>query len=563
MLLDVLTLLRQTFLKHPDSIEQLSNNQIKLGDLQLPKDAKTNYLVWRTAQDDEEKSYYTLDSIVYLLKNSNQPHTIYVRHAMENGIPVIRRPDRKDLLSFLNGEIDSSASIDKDIKFDVNINEQDNQDSGNKSLKISDKGAKLIKNGGVNSTDSDIDASSSIKDSSDSIKSSKIGSEESKNTVLSIDKIASLKAKFQKQKQIQKKNEIAPHDEDELKDIKLADSTTVSMFIDSIVTKMKRTRKSVTRATNSKDFNRSLASVISVYKQNETSGVSNESHSKVSKDYSEFGKNLLEFKAQTGYNRYDQEKFSENQELLQLGIVPGVSKSMKVSSLANTESRSINERKVKRMSPDRSLNVSFGDEIKENRIREIVPIIVVPPKSLSPMIGLHNIKSFLENFTFTSANDSNPDQSSSNNNNSESTNSLNNVNQFHNNQKIINISRPSLLPPNEYYKRLRIVEKPLTDIDKNDWKYVVCVFVHGPSWQFKGWPFPGGQSEIFSKVKALHACFSDSIVNENITKWNIETLNLSRLSRHNDFAIIQKLWTDIDSHVNKIIGKWMFFYIPN
>ena len=40
---------------------------------------------------------------------------LYVRHAMSNNIPVVRRPDRKDLLAYLNGEIESTPNIDKSV----------------------------------------------------------------------------------------------------------------------------------------------------------------------------------------------------------------------------------------------------------------------------------------------------------------------------------------------------------------------------------------------------------------------------------------------------------------
>ena len=46
-----------------------------------------------------------MESIYFLIKNVKLSHPIYVRHAAAAEIPVVRRPDRKDLLSYLNGEI--------------------------------------------------------------------------------------------------------------------------------------------------------------------------------------------------------------------------------------------------------------------------------------------------------------------------------------------------------------------------------------------------------------------------------------------------------------------------
>lgn len=36
-------------------------------------------------------------------------------------VPVVRRPDRKDLLGYLNGEINSSASIDKSVPLEISL----------------------------------------------------------------------------------------------------------------------------------------------------------------------------------------------------------------------------------------------------------------------------------------------------------------------------------------------------------------------------------------------------------------------------------------------------------
>ena len=44
----------------------------------------------------------------------------------------------------------------------------------------------------------------------------------------------------------------------------------------------------------------------------------------------------------------------------------------------------------------------------------------------------------------------------------------------------------------------RVIDNPqkLSDVD---WERVVAVFVMGPAWQFKGWPWGGNPVEIFSK----------------------------------------------------------------
>lgn len=45
---------------------------------------------------------------------------------------------------------------------------------------------------------------------------------------------------------------------------------------------------------------------------------------------------------------------------------------------------------------------------------------------------------------------------------------------------------------------IRILDNPLK-LSIEDWDRVVAVFVQGPAWQFKGWPFGGNPVDIFEK----------------------------------------------------------------
>lgn len=46
-------------------------------------------------------------------------HPVYVRQAAVENIPVVRRPDRKELLAYLNGETASCAAIDKSAPLEI------------------------------------------------------------------------------------------------------------------------------------------------------------------------------------------------------------------------------------------------------------------------------------------------------------------------------------------------------------------------------------------------------------------------------------------------------------
>lgn len=47
----------------------------------------------------------------------------------------------------------------------------------------------------------------------------------------------------------------------------------------------------------------------------------------------------------------------------------------------------------------------------------------------------------------------------------------------------------------------RVIDNP-TKLTPQEWSRVVAVFVMGPAWQFKGWPWSGNPVEIFSQSKS-------------------------------------------------------------
>ena len=58
---------------------------------------------------------------MFLLKNVGLQHPVCVRKAAAQNIPVVRRPDRKDLLAYLNGENATSTAIDKAAPIEIPI----------------------------------------------------------------------------------------------------------------------------------------------------------------------------------------------------------------------------------------------------------------------------------------------------------------------------------------------------------------------------------------------------------------------------------------------------------
>ena len=114
---DPLSLLRTYNTQRKTIIER--DGQVIFGEFSWPKTVKSNYIQWGTGKDGTPKDYYTLECLLYLLKNITLQHPVYVRQAASEDIPIVRRPDRKDLLAYLKGELASSASIDRSAPLEM------------------------------------------------------------------------------------------------------------------------------------------------------------------------------------------------------------------------------------------------------------------------------------------------------------------------------------------------------------------------------------------------------------------------------------------------------------
>lgn len=96
----------------------------------------------------------------------------------------------------------------------------------------------------------------------------------------------------------------------------------------------------------------------------------------------------------------------------------------------------------------------------------------------------------------------------------------------------------------------KIIDNPVK-LDDYDWNRVVAVFVQGPAWQFKGWPWGGSPVEIFSRIKAFHLKWDEQKLDDNVAKWNVHILELSRSKRHLDKANLLKFWSSLDAFMTK------------
>ncbi|XP_063864650.1 parafibromin-like [Scylla paramamosain] len=114
---DPLSLLREYNVNNKEIITDGDN--VIFGDFSWPKTVMTNYLVYGSGKNGRPDFYYTLECLLYLLKNVNLSHPAYMRKAAAEHMPAVRRPDRKELLAYLNGETSTAAAIDKYGSFEA------------------------------------------------------------------------------------------------------------------------------------------------------------------------------------------------------------------------------------------------------------------------------------------------------------------------------------------------------------------------------------------------------------------------------------------------------------
>lgn len=119
---DSLSLLRKFTIE--DKHVEAKDGQIIFDDLSWDKDSLTNWSIsyGKHLEKVMKKEYYSLGSLVYLLRYEHLKHPDYVNQAAEDKIMAVRRPDRGPLLKYLHGKetqhpknIDETVHLDKPI----------------------------------------------------------------------------------------------------------------------------------------------------------------------------------------------------------------------------------------------------------------------------------------------------------------------------------------------------------------------------------------------------------------------------------------------------------------
>jgi len=601
---DPLSQLRQFHINRREIKEH--NDYIIFGDHGWPKSVHTNYQIYSSADDSNKKDYYTLECLLYFLKNKQLAHHLYVRQAGREEIPVVHRPDRKSLLAFLEGEVQTAPAIDKNapipsVRLPVSeiykrsSNQNSSQYSGTEHGSggagsqygqnelhrgISDDFSSPTLRGQKRPHDPEMEKKyreefaarlyeQPVKKSVTIIPSDSAnrGGESAEGSAaiskFGAEKLAALRAKHMAVKRT------TIIDADELgkptsgaADLAGKEDLLISMDAEKfklIKSKEKvwRTRSTILQS-QTKDFAKSILPMLDLLAKNEgtsrkpagnmppvptdiqmNSAYQNPNSSSITNGPNPHHPQQASSQRNT-YNRYDQERFVK----LDIGVDINTKGSFfsangltsmsqptaqPLSAVTKTPVQSRVGPPPNATTPNngqhqhRSSSQQKPPSSRPTKRHSTVPIIIIPA-TVTSLINMYNASTILEDLTYAEGKPGAKSRESE-----------------------IMIQRKKSDGTHAFYK---IIDNPLK-LDADDWNRVVAVFVQGPSWQFKGWPWGGSPVEIFSRIKAFHLKWDEQKLDDNVAKWNVHILELSRSKRHLDRANLLIFWSTLDTFMTK------------
>uniref|UniRef100_A0A8C1E453 Parafibromin n=2 Tax=Cyprinus carpio TaxID=7962 RepID=A0A8C1E453_CYPCA len=423
---DVLSVLRLYNIQKKEIVAK--GDEVIFGEFSWPKNVKTNYVIWGTGKEGQPKEYYTLDSILFLLNNVHLPHPSYVRRAATENIPVVRRPDRKDLLSYLNGESSSSTSIDRSAPIEIGLQRPtqvkraaDEVSSEAKKPRVEDEERVRL--------DKERLAARLEGHKESIVQTDQI---RSLSEAMSVEKIAAIKAKIMAKKR-----------------------STIKTDLDDDITQKQRSFVDA-----EVDVTRDIVSRERVWRTRTT---------------------ILQSSGKEGAS-------ARKAQTPALQPVP--------------------------------------------RPGSRTPIIIIPAATTS-LITMLNAKELLQDLKFVTSEDKKKQGIQ------------------RDNEVLLQRRKDQVQPGGATISvtvPYRVIDQPLK-LAPQDWDRVVAVFVQGPAWQFKGWPWllpDGSPVDIFAKIRAFHLKYDEARMDPNVQKWDVTVLELSHHKRHLDRPVFLRFWETLD-----------------
>eukprot|EP00096_Caligus_rogercresseyi_P006844 TRINITY_DN2377_c0_g1_i2.p1 TRINITY_DN2377_c0_g1~~TRINITY_DN2377_c0_g1_i2.p1 ORF type:complete len:541 (+),score=182.42 TRINITY_DN2377_c0_g1_i2:29-1624(+) len=520
---DPLSLLRQYQIHGKKILER--DGHIIFGEFSWPKNVKTNHKIYGS---DE---YYSLECLLYFLKNKDISHPAYVRQAASKDIPVVHRPDRKDLLHYLTkNDAPAPARIDKSARLEMPIHvkrpTEESLESMAKKPRYDENQSQEIKDRLAAKLDAPKDGKLSINKANLKNLSEKLTKE----------KLAEIRAKF-----VYNKRTLIKPEDDAAKGSSMSFGALEVDRTRDIFSRERqwRTRTTILQSTG-KTFSKSVMAILQSVKAREEGKMSNgKPLGPPPSNTPRPGSLGPPPKSLPNYNRYDQERFRGKEDTHGFNIeTTGTFSGMTLKSVTEGSAASrargggggagpplpgnpSSQTSRSLPSPASSASASSsGGGKKPSK----TPIIIIPaaPKSL---ISMHNAKDILQELKFVSTEEKKAQGAKRDNE--------------------ILIQRRK---DGGFTVPYRVIDNP-AKLTNADWDRVVAVFVMGQAWQFKGWPWDGNPTVIFSKIAAFHVKWDESNLEKNIANWSVNIIDLSRNKRHLDRAKLMLFWEALDKYM--------------
>jgi len=95
--------------------------------------------------------------------------------------------------------------------------------------------------------------------------------------------------------------------------------------------------------------------------------------------------------------------------------------------------------------------------------------------------------------------------------------------------------------------RYKVTDNP-TGFTANEWDRVVAVFALGVNWQFKKWMWEA-PVDLFNKVQGFHLHFSGVEPPPLIKQWNVKRIHINKNKRHLDKTAMLEFWEILDKFI--------------
>lgn len=197
------------------------------------------------------------------------------------------------------------------------------------------------------------------------------------------------------------------------------------------------------------------------------------------------------------YNRYDQERFNRQKEETEgfkidtMGTYHGMSLKSVTDGSAVQKKQQISQIPLGQSKSMPNAQQRLQVQQQSGKRPSRTPIIIIPATNTS-LITMYNAKDILQDLRFVSTNDKKAQGCAREN-------------------EILLQRRKDGNTTVPY----RVIDNP-AKLSPQDWSRVVAVFVMGPAWQFKGWPWNGNPVEIFSQSKFLICAVTSKIISKLI-----------------------------------------------